>query len=133
MSAECKTLDVVCTIITDEDERFLVCRRPLGKSRGGLWEFVGGKVEVGETPENAVVRECREELDIAVEVVERVASTTHEYPDVTVNLTMFRAKLTSGTPRLLEHSEMKWIRLSECDTVEFCPADRELISMLQQT
>lgn len=121
--------EVVAALI-EEDGRFLICRRPPEKARGLLWEFVGGKVEPGETAEAALVRECREELGVAVAPCGVFMEVTHEYPDITVHLTLFRAEITGGRPRLLEHSEMRWIRPGEIPLYEFCPADREILRRL---
>ena len=104
--------EVVAALIWDKD-RFLICQRPAEKARGLLWEFVGGKVEPGETKEQALVRECREELDIILEVGSVVTEVTHNYPDITVHLTLFYATISFGEPKLLEHNDMKWITVSE--------------------
>ena len=122
---------VVAALIWQGD-RFLICRRPAHKARGLLWEFVGGKVEPGETKQQALIRECREELAVTVAVGEQFMELTHVYPDLTVHLTLFRASITEGTPRLLEHSEIRWIRVSEIDDYEFCPADEEILRRLKQ-
>ena len=122
--------EVVAALIWDKD-RFLICQRPANKARGLLWEFVGGKVEPGETKEQALVRECREELDIILEVGSVVTEVTHEYPDITVHLTLFNAIISEGEPKLLEHNDMKWITVSELSEFEFCAADEEIIRILK--
>lgn len=122
---------VVAALIWQGD-RFLICRRPAHKARGLLWEFVGGKVEPGETKQQALIRECREELAVTVNVGEQFMELTHVYPDLTVHLTLFHASITEGTPQLLEHSEIRWIRVSEIDDYEFCPADEEILRRLKQ-
>lgn len=122
---------VVAALIRQGD-RFLICRRPAHKARGLLWEFVGGKVEPGETKQQALIRECREELAVTVDVGEQFMELTHVYPDLTVHLTLFHASITEGTPQLLEHSEIRWIRVSEIDDYEFCPADEEILRRLKQ-
>ena len=111
-------------------EKFLICRRPLHKARGGLWEFVGGKVEQGETPEQALIRECREELAVEIAVQDVYCEVVHEYPDLTVRLTLYRAQLVAGEPVLLEHSELTWITPSEIKDYDFCPADVEILAKL---
>lgn len=111
-------------------ERFFICRRPSHKSRGGLWEFVGGKVEPGETPERALVRECREELGVEIAVKDVFCQVVHEYPDLTVQLTLFRAELTLGEPKLIEHSAFAWITPQEIANYEFCPADEEILQKI---
>ncbi len=105
---------------------FLICRRPAGKARGLLWEFVGGKLEPGETGPEALVRECREELDIAVTPSSVFMEVTHEYPDLTVHLTLYNAS-ADGEPRLIEHSAMAWITPEEIGDYEFCPADEAIL------
>ena len=99
----------VAAALIREDGKFLICQRPAHKARGLLWEFVGGKLEPGETAAEALVRECREELDVTVEPLDVFCEVTHEYPDLTVHLTLFNARVTAGTPRLLEHAALKWI------------------------
>ncbi len=120
-------LDVVAALIWQGD-RFLACRRPLHKARGGLWEFVGGKVEPGETRSEALVRECREELAIEIEPGEVFMEVTHTYPDITVHLTLFHATIRVGTPTLLEHMELRWITPAEIHELDFCPADEEILA-----
>ncbi len=122
-------LDVVAALIWREG-RFLACRRPLHKARGGLWEFVGGKVEPGETRRDALVRECREELAIEVEPRDIYMEVTHTYPDTTVHLTVLTAAITRGEPTLLEHTELRWITPAEISTLAFCPADDEILERI---
>ena len=112
------------------DGRFLACRRPPEKARGGLWEFVGGKVEPGETGEETLVRECREELGIGVEVRGIFMSLIHRYPDLTVWLTLYNARIIQGEPRLLEHTELAWVAPGEIGNYEFCPADEGILAVL---
>ena len=123
-------LEVVAGLIWDGD-RFLICQRPAHKARGLLWEFVGGKVEPGETPQQALVRECREELAVSVTVGEVFMDVTHVYPDLTVHLTLFCAEIADGTPQLLEHHDLRWIGVHEIDDYDFCPADEEFLARLK--
>lgn len=120
---------VVAALIWDKD-RFLICQRPANKARGLLWEFVGGKVEVGETKEQALVRECREELNITPNVGSVFMEVVHEYPDITVHLTLFNAAIIGGEPQLLAHNDMRWITVSEIPQYEFCPADKEILEKI---
>ena len=106
--------EVVAALIWDK-ERFLICQRPATKARGLLWKFVGGKVEPGETKEQALVRECREELDIILEVGSVVTEVTHEYPDITVHLTLFNAIISEGEPKLLEHNALRMLQKQDED------------------
>lgn len=110
-----------------EGDRFLICQRPAHKARGFLWEFVGGKVEPGETKAQALIRECREELDIGLSVGEEFMEVTHAYPDMTVHLTLFHASIAEGTPKLLEHQALRWITPSEIAAYDFCPADEGIL------
>ncbi len=121
--------EVVAALIW-QDGKFLICQRPEHKMRGMLWEFVGGKKEPGETPQEALIRECREELDIAVSVGDVFMELIHEYPDLTIRLTLFHAEIVSGTPKLLEHNAMRRISPSEIPQFDFAPADRLILERI---
>ena len=122
---------VVAALIWDEQKRFMICQRPAHKARGLLWEFVGGKVEPGETKEQALVRECREELAVTVSVGEVFMEVDHVYPDLTVHLTLFHASIAEGTPRKLEHNDIRWITTDQIEDYAFCPADEEILARLK--
>lgn len=122
--------EVVAALIW-RGERFLACQRPAHKARGLLWEFVGGKVEPGETREEALIRECQEELAVTVVPRDIFMEVTHEYPDLTVHLTLFNADLPEGEPRALEHNDLRWITVGQIDTLPFCPADQEILERLK--
>jgi 8-oxo-dGTP diphosphatase len=122
--------EVVAALIW-EGNKFMICQRPAHKARGLLWEFVGGKVEPGETREQALVRECQEELDITVNVGAVFMDVTHEYPDLTVHLTLFHAIIAKGTPQKLEHNDIRWITVDEIPQYDFCPADEVILRKLQ--
>ena len=120
-------VDVVGAIIKDGD-RYLVGQRAANKSQGGLWEFMGGKIELGETPEQALARECREELNLEIEDERIVDSVVHEYPEKTIRLTLIECNPKSGSvPKALEHQQIRWVTRAEMDAIDFAPADRELI------
>ena len=121
--------EVVAALIW-QGERFMICQRPAHKARGLLWEFVGGKVEPGETKEAALIRECREELGVTVAVGDLYMELTHVYPDLTVHLSLFHAVITEGTPTLLEHNDLRWITRREIPDYAFCPADEEILRRL---
>jgi len=123
-------VEVAAALIWDKD-RFMICQRPADKARGMLWEFVGGKLEAGETGEQALIRECREELDITVSVGDVFMDVVHEYPDITVHLTLFNAAIAEGEPRLLEHNDLRWITTEEIPGYEFCPADTVILEKLR--
>lgn len=118
-------IEVVAALIWDGD-RFLICQRPENKARGLLWEYVGGKVEPNETKEEALIRECREELGVTVSVGDVFIDVVYEYPDITVHLTLFHASIAKGTIRLLEHNAVAWITPAEIPHYAFCPADKEV-------
>ena len=120
---------VVAALIWDQN-KFMICRRPAHKARGLLWEFVGGKVEPGETREEALIRECREELGVTVDVGEVYLEVDHVYPDISVHLTLFHATIKKGAPQLLEHRDMRWIASEEIPQYSFCPADQEILQHL---
>ena len=123
--------EVVAALIWDGD-RFLACQRPANKARGLLWEFVGGKVEPGETREQALIRECREELAITVRVDDIFMEVTHDYPDLTVHLTLFHAAIADGIPQRLEHNDLRWVTIEEMDELTFCPADEVILDALRR-
>jgi 8-oxo-dGTP diphosphatase len=122
---------VVAALIWDKD-KFMICQRPASKARGLLWEFVGGKVEPGETKEQALVRECREELAITVAPTNIFTDVDHVYPDITIHLTLFICTIAEGVPQLLEHNDLRWITTDEISQYEFCPADTEILQLIQQ-
>ena len=121
--------EVVAAIIWDGD-KFMICQRPANKARALLWEFVGGKVESGETKEQALIRECKEELDVLLSVGDVFMDVIHEYPDITVHLTLFNATIAEGKPQKLEHNDIQWIVPSEIPNFEFCPADEEILARI---
>ncbi len=122
---------VVAALIWEEN-KFMICQRPSHKARGLLWEFVGGKVEPGETRAEALIRECREELDITLEVKDLFMEVVHEYPDMTVDLFLYHAAIAEGEPKRLEHNDIKWISPSEIPLYEFCPADTEILEEIRR-
>ena len=122
-------VEVAAALIWKND-KFMICQRPAHKGNGLLWEFVGGKAEPGETLEQALIRECREELDVTVSVGEKFIETEHQYPDIKVHLTVFRAGIETGEPKLLEHVDIRWITPDEIDDYPFCPADRVILDKI---
>lgn len=124
-------VEVVAALIWNEN-KFMICQRPAHKARGLLWEFVGGKVELGETKEQALVRECREALAVTLSVGDVFMDVIHEYPDITVHLTLFNATITEGEPVMMEHNDIQWITPSEISNYEFCPADVEILKNIMK-
>ena len=128
--AERRIIEVVGAIIRDGD-RYLVGQRAANKAQGGLWEFMGGKIEPGETPEQALARECREELALEIENEHIIDSVVHEYPEKTIRLTLISCSPKSGSnPKALEHQQIRWVTRAEMDALDFAPADRELIGRI---
>lgn len=123
--------EVVAALIWDKD-KFMICQRPAHKARGLLWEFVGGKLEPGETKEQALIRECQEELAVTLSVGNEFMDVVHEYPDLIVRLTLFNAAILEGIPKKLEHNDIKWITPSEISNYEFCPADVEILKKITE-
>lgn len=122
-------VEVVAALIW-ENSRFLICQRPVTKTRAMEWEFAGGKVEPNETKEQALIRECREELGVTVAVENVYYEVDHVYPDITIHLTLFCARIAEGKPKLLEHNDMKWITPEEIPLYRFCPADEEILQKI---
>ena len=123
--------EVVAALIW-QGNKFMICLRPAHKARGLLWEFVGGKGEPGETKEQALIRECQEELAITLSVGDVFMDVVHKYPDLTVHLTLFNAIIADGEPQKLEHNDIQWITPSEISNFEFCPADDEILHRIKE-
>lgn len=123
--------EVAAALIWNND-KFMICRRPAHKSNALLWEFVGGKLEPGETKQEALIRECKEELNITVDVGEEFFDVVHQYPDILVHLTLFNATIAEGTPELLEHCDLKWITPKEIPDYTFCPADKDILEKITE-
>ena len=123
-------VEVVAGLIWRGD-RFMICQRPKDKARALLWEFVGGKIEPNESGEDALIRECKEELDIIVKPLDVFCDVVHTYPDIVVHLTLYNAEILSGEPKLIEHNDLRWITPDEIDNFEFCPADVEILEKIK--
>ena len=121
--------EVVAALIWDED-KFMICQRPETKSCALLWEFVGGKVEKGETKQQALIRECREELGITLTVGDVFTEVVHQYPDILVHLTLFNGSVLEGVPQKLEHNDIRWITPKEIPQYNFCPADKDILKLI---
>ena len=126
-----KPVDVVAALIWEKD-KFLICQRPADKARGLLWEFVGGKVEPGETMVQALWRECMEELGVKVDVGQQFMQVVHAYPDILIRLTLFHCTIPEGFPQPLEHKDLKWVHPGQTDGYEFCPADTEILKEIKR-
>ena len=122
---------VVAALIRD-GRKFMIFQRPATKTRAFEWEFVGGKVEKGETLEQALIRECREEIGVTVRVGSIFAEVDHEYPDITIHLTLFNAEIAEGTPKKLEHNDIRSITPDEISQYNFCPADKDILEKIKE-
>ena len=123
-------ISVVCAIIEDDAGRYLLAKRPEGKCLGGFWEFPGGKLEQGETIEAALIRELQEELLIQTEVFEILEKVEHHDEKFSIRLIPCRARILSGVPTALEHSEIGWFSVHEIDRSSLAPADVPILAML---
>ena len=123
-------VEVVAGLIWRGD-RFMICQRPKDKARALLWEFVGGKIEPDESGEDALIRECKEELDIIVKPLDVFCDVVHTYPDIVVHLTLYNAEILLGEPKLIEHNDLRWITPDEIDNFDFCPADVEILEKIK--
>ncbi|HSK67873.1 MAG TPA: (deoxy)nucleoside triphosphate pyrophosphohydrolase [Candidatus Limnocylindria bacterium] len=130
MTKTSRNITEVVAALVRREGRVLICRRPAHKARGLLWEFPGGKVEPGEAPREALVRECREELGVTLEVGELYMRVVHEYTDITVGLGLYEARVPEGEPQALEHAEIRWALPGELGEYAFCPADTEIVARL---
>lgn len=114
-------------------DRFMICQRPVTKTRALQWEFVGGKAEKGETLPQTLIRECREEIGVEVLVDDIFMEVDHVYPDITIHLTLFNARLKDGDePKMLEHNDIRFILPSEIPQYDFCPADKEILKKIAE-
>ncbi len=124
-------VQVVAALIREND-KFMIFQRPVTKTRAYQWEFVGGKVEAGETLEEALIRECREEIGVTVKVGDVFMEVDHEYPDITIHLTLFNAEIVEGVPQKLEHNDIRSITPDEIPQYRFCPADDEILKKIKE-
>ncbi|MBQ8081315.1 MAG: (deoxy)nucleoside triphosphate pyrophosphohydrolase [Clostridia bacterium] len=122
-------LEVVAALL-EKDGKVLICQRPAGKARAHQWEFPGGKIEPGETPDQALQRECREELGADITANSPAADIVFDYPDVRVHLTLIRARVTGRGPQALEHEALCWVDYHDLLAFDLCPADRRLVEAL---
>ncbi len=122
-------IQVVAALIW-QDDKFLICQRPQGKSQALLWEFAGGKVEGGESPQTALAREIREELAVDISVGDLYTVVNHTYPDKSISLSVYNAVITAGTPQLLEHNAMAWVTPEQAGKYQFCPADQPIVDKI---
>lgn len=124
-------IDVTAAIIHN-DGKLLICQRPKGKRCEMLWEFPGGKIEAGETPEECLMRECHEELGVTIETEQLLQKVEYEYPENTVNIRFYICKLIVGEPTCIEHNDMRWCTLDEILELPLCPADKKMLELVAE-
>ena len=123
-------INVVAAVITDENNKILITQRNFRKLQGGLWEFPGGKIESGETKEEAIIREIKEELDINIRAEQYIDEKTFNYPEISINLIAIKCSIIDGNIVLKEHEDAKWVNKSEFKNYNFAPADEFIINTL---
>ena len=128
-----RLLLVAACALVDVDGRVLMCQRPEGKELAGLWEFPGGKLEPGETPEACLIRELREELDIEVAAacLAPFVFASHGYDDFHLLMPLYLCRRWEGTPRAIEHPQIRWMRPVQMDELPMPPADAPLVAYLR--
>lgn len=124
-------INVVAAIIKNGEGKILITQRNFKKSQGGLWEFPGGKIEKGETREEAIIREIKEELTIEINVESYLGEKVFEYPEKSINLIALNCRVKSGNIYLTEHEEARWVEKEELNSFEFAPADIFIVKKLQ--
>ena len=123
-----KTIRVVAAVIRNRNKVFAT-QRGYGEYKD-WWEFPGGKIEEGETPQQALIREIKEELDVDIKVGEIITTVEYDYPEFHLSMDCFWAKVVSGQLTLLEHEAAKWVSLKKLDTVDWLPADKIIVDMI---
>lgn len=123
-------VEVVAGIIYNDENKFLIAQRNLKKAQGGYWEFPGGKVEQGETYQEALIREIKEEFNADIEVSEYVGENIHHYPEKDIKLIFFKARLIGENIEALEHEDFKWITKDDKDKYEFAGADIKVFDLI---
>ncbi len=125
-------INVVAAVITDDNNRILITQRNIKKSQGGLWEFPGGKIENGETREEAIIREIKEELDVNIKADQYIDEKVFNYPEKDINLIAMKCSIISGKILLKEHEDAKWVTSSELGNYDFAPADEFIVNALSK-
>lgn len=124
-------IEVVGAVIV-KDNKFLGAQRPLNKSLGGYWEFPGGKLEKGETPQEALKREIKEELLCDIEVLDYIVNDVYSYDYGDISLTTYYCKLNGDDPVMSEHMDMQWITINDIDNYKWAPADDATLKILRK-
>lgn len=115
-----------------KEGKLFICQRAKHKNQGLLWEFPGGKIEEKESPQEALKRECQEELNIVIDVKDLQGESSFRYENFSVHIRFFNAEIIHGEPENKEHEAIKWVNISELADYEFCPADRDIIQLIQK-
>ncbi len=123
-------IDVVAAILENQKGQVLIAKRKKGKKLGGYWEFPGGKIEKGESPEKSLIRELKEEMNLEIEVGNFVGENIHYYDEVAIRLLAYKGKITGGDIKLVDHEECAWVDLQDLREVELAPADVPFVEML---
>jgi 8-oxo-dGTP diphosphatase len=126
-------IDVVCGVLKDAEGRYLACLRPDGKALGGRWEFPGGKVECGESPEGALIRELKEELDVVVEVGSPLGQVIWNYEGLVIRLLPFHCKIVDGVPQALEHTALLWCFSGNFHDLPWADADLPILHEIAES
>ena len=124
-----KIINVVAAAI-ERDGKIFCAQRPEGKSLGGFWEFPGGKLEEGESPEQALIREIKEELNSEIQIISYINEASYDYEFGTVVMKTYHAELISGNLELLEHQNSTWLAPHELSTINWAPVDRPAVRLL---
>lgn len=130
-----KTLNVVGAVITNNERQILVAQRPYSavSYKSYKWEFPGGKIEDSESPEEALVREIREELDCKIIVEDKMGELEYVYPDFKLTMDLYSCKLKEGSlPRIMEHNQIKWIFPEEMDSLDWLEADYKILPIIKK-
>ena len=129
-----KHVEVVCAVIKNENGEIFCCKRGPGRALEGYWEFPGGKVEANETHEETIVREIREELKTTIEPIKYIGVSNDEYKDIekpfSITMYAYECRLIQGELELTEHTEKKWVKKENLDSIKFAPADLPIVNMI---
>ena len=129
-----KHVEVVCAVIRNDKNEIFCCKRGPGRALEGYWEFPGGKVEANETHEETIVREIREELKTTIEPIKYIGVSNYEYKDIekpfSITMYAYECRLIQGELELTEHTEKKWVKKENLDSIKFAPADLPIVNMI---